>query len=547
MTETAGARQDAKRVMVLGIDGGSEAVIRRLAGNGTMPFMQSVLERGRFGPLTSVYPPATPPAWSTFMTGKNPGKHGIYEFSTYEGYDREPRVVNATRVQSETLWSMLTRAGKSLVAVNVPMTYPPAPVNGYVMGGLFSPSTEAAFTYPKSLYEQLRPQLGDYTISVNWQRYARRQFGRFMADLTRCTEQRTRYFQHLLRQADWDFSMIVFSETDFLQHIAWTYLDPDDDRDRNPAAEGLVTRYFRLLDDKLRLLAEEAGDAALVVFASDHGFGPLYKWVSINTWLAEQGLLTFRPEPVKKVRRALRLKRLVARCDPLNLRKLLPRGKGERMEVFGLIDWDRTQAFAALAGEQGIRINLKGREPQGIVAPGAAYDALCDELVEKLKQLRDPATNETIGAFVARREEVYSGPMLERACDVLYFLADGRYLTDVLPREAVFEATSWHAGSGTHRLQGLLGAIGPGVGVGTGPSDAMLQDLCPTILTVLGVPIPDDVDGRFLDGLFEPSAAAGYQPRFARAGAGPAQSTDGYTEEDEKHVVERLRALGYID
>ncbi len=547
MSETA-QKYTHNKVLILGLDGGSPHVIRRLTEQGHMPFLKSVIEKGSFGSLQSVYPPATPPAWSTFMTGKNPGGHSVFEFSTYDGYDKPLRVVNGRSVQCQTLWSLLSRAEKRLGVVNVPMTYPPHQINGSMITGLFTPSTEQQFTYPSDLYTKLQPKLGDYIISVDWHRYPRRKIRKFLHDLSECTHQRTRYTLQLMKDDPWDFFMVVYSENDFLQHIAWSFFDPDDPRENDPAIEAEVLAYLNLLDQKMADLYETAGDDTLLLVLSDHGFGPLKRIVYINTWLAQQGYLQFESELVNRYRRTRGIRQFVRRIDPYKLRRFIPKKGNIRTDVGGFIDFSNTQAFSVLAGEQGIRINLKGREKNGTVEPGQEYESLRDAIIEQLTQLQDPATGKTIGTCVRKREEVYSGPYLEQACDIVFILDDLNYLADVLPEKDIFADANWDYGAGTHRMDGLLAACGPGIQSDAPLEGAMLQDIMPTILYALDVPIPDDVDGKVLTQLFDEKSLERRPPAYESADAPPDKisQADEFCEDDERMVIERLKGLGYI-
>jgi predicted AlkP superfamily phosphohydrolase/phosphomutase len=540
--------ETASRVLVLGLDGGNLEIFRQYAQQGHMPFLAGVFERGTTGPLKSVIPPVTPPAWSTFMTGKNPGQHNIFDFSEYVNCNRPLQVVNSTKLRSETLWSMLSRAGKRVGVVNVPMTYPPQPVNGVMMTDLLTPSTEQTFTYPDTLYQELRPQLGDYIIAVIWREYSRRRVDAYLRDLETCTRQRARYVMHLMdRDPSWDFFMVVFSEIDHLQHGLWSFLDPQDGREHDPRVEALLAGYFRMLDGLLEQLCAKAGPQAQVYFVSDHGFGPVYNWLHINTWLQEQGLLAFKPGPLKALRRRRALRDLMKRLDPYNWRKLF-RGRGGKIsDILGIIDWGRTQAFAASSSDQGIRINLQGREELGTVAP-EDYERVRDQIIARLRELRDPETGELVATDIYKREEVFSGPSLERAADIIFICRDGEYVGDAFPARRLIEKTDWTRGMGTHRLHGMFMAFGPGIRRGAQIRDAHLQDMTPTLLYALRQPIPNDLDGRVLQEVFEERIQSANQPKFIaperqeRSAAAPVYSAD-----EEQLVLERLRGLGYID
>ncbi len=546
MPEQANTRP--KKVLVIGLDGANPDIIKRLAQDGTMPFMKSVLDRGALGNLKSVYPPLTPPAWTTFMTGKNPGKHGIFEFAAYESYDKPLGIVNSNTIKSDTLWSILNRENKKQIVVNVPLTYPPAQIDGAMITGFLTPSTQVNFTHPPDLYDRLRTELGEYIIEVSIRHYSRFRFPQCIKALKRSAVQRTRYCRKLLQTYNWDFFMMVYSENDFLQHVAWSYLDPDDDRDRNPKYIKLTYDYMRFLDEQIQQLCESADDDTLVMFVSDHGFGPLRKIVYINTWLEQEGFLTYQMKNVNQQRRLIEFRELLRNIDIWDLLYKLPYPKGKRRDNVANIRWDRTRAFSMLAGEQGIRINLKGRESNGIVNPGSEYEQLRDDIIGRLKELRDPETGKLIGNDVHKREDVYTGPYCNRACDIVFLLDEGNYLGEVFPGRDVFAPTTWTQGSGTHRLKGTLAAYGPGIRNHASLDNAQLQDILPTLLYAMNLPVPNDLDGRILKELFNDKFVSENPPRYGS----PHQphntnaTTSQQNEQNDRLVVERLKSLGYI-
>jgi predicted AlkP superfamily phosphohydrolase/phosphomutase len=555
------------KTLVIGLDGGDLRVLRRLAKEGHMPFFASILERGTSGELRSVVPPMTPVAWPTFMTGKNPGKHGIFDFRTYENTATPLRLNRSTSIRADTLWSLLSRADKRVGVVNVPMTYPPQPVNGVMITGVLTPSTEHTFTYPSTLYRDLRPELGDYIIAVTCQGRPARPFIR---DLLRCTQQRSKYVRHLMQREPWDFFMVVFSETDSLQHALWSYLDPQDKRQEDAKIERMIFAYFNRLDDEIRQICETAGQDTQLFFVSDHGFGPLSKWLYLNTWLHHQGWLTYKPwgllvaRSIHKLHRALRWQPIVV-LALTKLHRILSRalqrlgGQGKKLlphaevqyNVLAAIDWERTKAFFSSLGEQGIRINVRGLEPKGIVSPGREYEELRDEIITKLRELRDPDTGEQIIEHVWKREELYTGPCVDCAPDIMFLSHDVNWIADVAPSKRLVEEVSHIChlmGNGFHKMEGMFVACGPGIKVNGELENAQLQDVMPTLLYSLQQPIPNDVDGRLLSEIFEPNRLSQFPPEFIKPVKPDArdQATSSSSEEEEQ-VLERLRGLGYIE
>jgi len=538
------------KVFVIGLDGGSLHLLSRLAHEGYMPFFASILAEGVSGELRSVFPPSTPSAWSTFLTGKNPGKHGIFEFFTYENSATPLRVVNSLSLRTDTLWSLLSRAEKRIGLVNVPMTYPPHPVNGTMITGLLTPSVEQTFTYPSSLYNDLKKDLGEYIIGVTWREYAPRQIRQFLEALVHCIQQRRKYVRYLMERYPWDFFMVVFSETDVLQHALWSFLDPEDPRQTDEKVEAEILAYYQLVDRILEELCITAGENTRVFLISDHGFGPLLKWMRINTWLNRLGVLAFDRKRVLVRRGARKLREMVRQIDRQNWRRKLPVGpvrKGYRTDILSCIRWEQTKAFSVLSGEQGVRINLRGREPKGIISPGREYEELRDSIITEMQNLRDHKTGELLGHFVRKREEIYTGPFLEQAPDIVFLLGGGKWVADVFPASKVFEPADLQFGTGIHRMEGLFVARGPGIKQNERLQGARIEDLLPTLLFSLGLSIPADIDGRILSDIYHETTLSSHLPSYAAPvdeGRGRAET---YSADEEQQVIERLKGLGYIE
>ena len=538
------------RAFVIGLDGGNLGLLKRLAQEGHMPFFSSLIRQGVCGELRSISPPSTPPAWTTFMTGKNPGKHGVFDFFSYKNDLTPPRVVNSTFIRSATLWSILSEAGKRIGVVNVPMTYPPQPVNGVMMTGLLTPSTDLEFCYPASLYGELRRELGEFLIEVPWRDYVPERIPELFDALAHCSRQREKYVRALMLREPWDFFMVVFSETDSLQHALWSFLDQNDARHADMEIQKRAQGYFRLLDGILEELCSLAGQDTRIFFMSDHGIGPLLKWVHMNTWLQCLGLLSLDPKRLLAMRGVKWFAEAVMRLDRHGWRKKLPfvpKASSDPASILRCIRWNRTKAFVALSGEQGIRINLRGREPHGIVSPGREYEELRDQILMELRRLRDPETGEVVGTFARRREEVYAGQFMEQAPDIVFLLGEGRYVGDAFPGYPIFERTNWKHGMGTHRMEGLFLAVGPGIRTGQEVKGACIEDMLPTLLYTLKQPIPASCDGKVLSDIFREEYLAGARPHYSESEWGAAEERDDFSEDEERDIIEKLRSLGYVD
>ena len=548
----------AKRVLVIGLDGGTLDVIRPWAEAGYLPHFRALLEEGSHGRLKSTIPALSPPAWTSFMTGVNPGKHGVFDFLKRRpgSYDLQP--VRNHLPSLGTVFAWASQHGRRVGVLNVPMTYPPEPVNGFMVAGLGAPD-DADYAYPPGLADELRTK--GYRINTEVV-YAPGREDAFVREAFATTERRAQIALELLRREPWDFFTVVFRNLDGVFAHFWAFMDATHPQHDPALAErygDVILRYHRLLDRYLGDFLEAAGEDTVVLVMSDHGSGPLYKEVYLNVWLQQEGfqVLKQRADLIAGTRSLLRragltrenLTRLLGWHNVNRIKEWLP-GRLHALiphatpEIVDVVDWSRTRAYSfGYIGQ--IYINLQGREPQGIVAPGAEYEAVVDEIVARLWELEDPETGERVVDAVFRKEELYHGPHADEGPDINVIVKDMSYISHLgleFTGDAVFgPAVNYE--TGTHRLYGMLIAWGPGVRRAHTVEGAEIIDLAPTILHLLDVPVPEDMDGRVLTELFEGEPPpAPRVPRERPTGAPAAEMS----AEEEAEVLERLRQLGYL-
>ncbi|MEW5986333.1 MAG: alkaline phosphatase family protein [Chloroflexota bacterium] len=557
----------ATKVVVVGLDGATLNLIRPWAAAGLLPNLSNLMAGGAWGPLRTVIPPITGPAWTSLATGQNPGKHGIYDFLSRRPGSYDLISVNASRRRSPSLWGLLSQAGRKAGVLNVPLTYPPEPVNGFMVTGMLTPPEAADFCYPAELGEQLRQAVPDYVIQPGAILEAKGREAELVEALQAMTDMRRRAALHLLGHTDWDFFMVVFMATDVVQHACWHFMDAthrDYDPTAAPALSQAIQSIYQQVDDTLGQIVAELDDQTYLFVMSDHGFGPLENYFHVNVWLWREGFLHFQNSPTA------RLKQLLFRAGltPLNtyrwLRELgladrLARtAKRQRQRTRGLlgraflsfddVDWQRTRAYSV--GNVGpIYVNLRGREPQGIVEPGQDYEELLAEISATLLNVPDPLSGRPLIERVYGREELYSGPHLAEAPD-LFFIP--RNLRTNAFGALQFPSSHWleppFDRTGGHQMDGILLAKGPGIRPGYQVDGARIIDLAPTILSLLDVPIPDDVDGHILSTLFTDELAQGLQPVFTHVAT---VAPNGHHPLElpaaaEEAVRARLQGLGYL-
>jgi len=542
-----------RRVLVIGVDGGTFDLIHPWTEAGDLPNLRQLMAEGVHGPLESTLPPVTAPAWTTFATGKNPGKHGVFDFIRPTGGEFD--MVNATSIRAPTLWQILSEAGRTVGVMNVPVTYPPSKVNGFVIGGMLSP-VGGTFTYPADLLDRYSDLLKPYRIAPGVQ-YKPGKETRFAADLLDLVERRGEYALQLMTDFPHDFLMFHFQATDVMQHAFWKFVDathPDYDQQAASRFGPALKQIYCRIDDFIGQMLDRVPDDTSIVVMSDHGFGSLHYVVNLNLLLLDQGLLSLKRDVWTRFKADL----FHAGITPASIWHLIEQtglqnyvwqvSKSTRNKVvskflsFDDVDWSRTLAYSI--GHVGqVFLNLQGREPQGIVAPGAEYESVRHQVIQALEDLRHPETNLPLVDKVVFSDQIVHGPYAQRGPD-LHVVMDG-YRTIAFPLFATdnnIVTRQIRGDSGCHRLHGIFVASGPEIRAGVKVKDARIMDLAPTILHLMGLPVPEDMDGHVLT-----EALTTTRPiEYSTIGAADESIEVGLSPEETAEVEDRLRALGYL-
>ncbi len=520
-------------LLIIGLDGATLDLIAPWMDEGRLPAMASLRAEGACGELQSTLPPVTAPAWASFMTGKNPTHHGVFDFFDPASPDLDvPRLVSAADIQGATLWDYLTAHGVRLGVLNVPLTYPARPVHGFLVPGLLSP-VEGGHAQPPNLLEPYRDHLGAYRLTPG-RLFRPGDEVAFAGELGDLTERQLAYACALATDRQPDLFMVHFLATDIAQHKLWHTIDSDHPRHSpTPATRHLLAELFSRVDAGIERL-HAAYPADTVVVMSDHGFGPQHNVVNINIALEQAGLLRWRPGAGRALWRAASRRRLThAAASRLRRR--------QRLLHFADVDWEQTRAFSL--GHMGqVTVNLRGRQRWGAV-PAADYRSTLAAVESALARLCDPATGARLAVETVRantKAVPVAGPDLHVIIDgyrsVAYpaFAADGRSVA----RHPLSD-------SGSHRTNGILLARGPAIRPGS-IVGARLIDLAPTLLHLLGAAIPDDLDGHVLTQLFRSDFLLANPPKRRAAMAPERGLSDGEAATDPR-LRDRLRALGYLD
>ncbi|HHT9125021.1 MAG TPA: alkaline phosphatase family protein [Candidatus Brocadiia bacterium] len=576
------ANNPKRRVFILGLDGATFDIIKPLIEKGELPTFKKMIEGGVHGTLWSTIPTVSAPAWTSFATGKNCGKHSIIGFTkrdrNYNGY--RIRYLTGNDNKSLTLWDVLSRKGKSVVVINVPMTYPPKKVNGILVSGSDAVDTDANFTFPQSFKEEIFKISSDYKINLILGGYLSDDKRRHKAldMILSSIDARQRLVLHLMDNVKWDLFVVKFNNPDTIQHHFWNYMDPTHPY-HDPACDDTLKHaifsVYKKLDDVLASIINKLDDNTTLIVMSDHGSGQrINKAIYLNEWLMTMGFLSKKSKRpgrfalsdilynlMEKVL-ALLLKNLPPKIKA-TIKRYLPGAISRATSYFKLsgIDWDKTKAFV---GEvESIRINLKGEYPHGQVNNGKEYEELREIIIREIMHLKDPETGENVIEKAFKREELYSGPYVEEFPDIILVPKDNKY--DIswkffrekkatrLGDSFVVRQKHWRGTSGMHRLNGIFIMKGKDSKRGVEIANANIIDIFPTVMYQMGLPIPDDVDGKVLTDIFSSEFLKANPVQYEqplksdKETEEPVLTKEVYSQEEAGKVKEFLQELGYIE
>lgn len=528
-----------RRVMVIGLDGASFNFVGPFCRNGIMPNLNRFWKRSCSGGLVSSYPPITPAAWVTFMTGKLAGKHHVLDYEQFRFSDYSMRYYNAADVHASSLWRIVSEHNRKVAVVNVPMTYPPERVNGILIAGHNVPSPRSEYTFPRAFKEELLSHLPDYLNAGGGHKQKHGvSFDERVAALMRTVDHYHQATKLTDSKIDWDVLMVVFPHTD-MGHNMWPYMNPETS-ELYPRRRDCVARIFTKLDQALGdlfVLAEQRGADVLIM--SDHGHGTLRGWVRPNKLLQQWGYITML-NPAKWL-----AKRLGWEYQKVRYKHEQNRPARRVDEKIG-IDWSKTKAVVCQAVMWGfLYLNVRGRQPKGVVEPGREYDSLREELIGRFRESTAPDTGEALFNDILKPEEIYGGDRTSWDCpDLLLVPPEGVRVNRRMKGNWVAKRTVIKEALGTHLLKGLWMASGPDIKSGV-TFEANIQDLAPTILTLMGLPVPDDMDGKVLADIFRT------QPRISFSSPEPSdsakRSSATYSIKEEEQIQRQLADLGYAD
>ncbi len=488
------------KTFLIGLDGATFDVIKPLVNKGRLPNFKKILDDGFYSVLESTYPPSTFPGWPTIATGLNPAKHGVYGF--FDPAKRFPLLnkkisisdadyINRRMNGVNTLWSLLSDRYR-VCMINFPGTYPAKKVNGVMVSGLLTPSTtKKGLTYPGNLLSEINEAVKHYEIDAKFQVNKKNA----LENVNRVAKKRFALLSHFLEK-DFDFYCIVFTGLDRIQHYLWGKKD--------------VEMHYELLDEFLGILINKEKDSNFFI-VSDHGFQENKNYFYVNKWLIDKGFLNIKSKRKYSVSHMLRqsginkknILKLMKLTHTTNLLKLLPmKFKGfvpeNRTSIEEAdIDWPETKAYSIYSMENGIYLNRDGREPNGVVK-NKDYDRIRDQIINELKK-------EPVKINCLKKEDIYGGPFLEQIPDIILDIKEkGMKFNSSLADEVYgrVDPDKTEDPSGFHQQEGIFMAFGKDIA--KGKLNRLKQyDVLPTLLYMLGMPIPKNIDGSVVLDLFD--------------------------------------------
>jgi len=458
------------RVFIIGLDCAEPSLVFD-RWRQHLPNLRRLMEGGTYGELTSTIPAITVPAWASMMSSKDPGQLGFYGFRNRADYSYERMNIATSRlVKADRVWDILSRAGRHVVVAGVPQTYPVQPVNGCLISSFLTPSTQSHYTHPPQLKHEIEGVVdGEYMFDVPQFRTENKDH--LLEQIYALADQHHQVVKHLMTTKPWDFFMHVDMGVDRIHHGFWKYFD-----ERHPLYEPgnpyeyAIRDYYIHLDRQIGERLELLDDDTVVLVVSDHGGQPMMGGICFNEWLKQEGYLALEYEPDYLV--------------PL-----------EKCEV----DWAKTLAWGSGGYYARLFLNVKGREPEGIIDP-ADYERVRDELAERIEAITDVAGN-NIGSVVYRPEQIYR-EVNNIAPDLIVYFGNLRWRSVGslgLNRIHTFENDTG-PDDANHAQDGLYIYFDPrsrGEGYGL---KRHLMDVAPTVLDLVEVSVPADMQGRSFAG-----------------------------------------------
>lgn len=498
------------KVLVIGIDGAEPEIVFPLIKKGELPNLAKLTKKGGYGKLISTQPPISPIAWPTFSRGVNPGKHGVFDFlhKAQNTYNLKP--VDSEKIGGKSVWQILSDRGKKVGIFNLPMTYPPEKVNGFIFCGWFPPTFSNDYTYPNSLISELKQKFGNFDLSPH-EIYSRGREREFFKELDRILGLEINIASYLIKKKKWDLFVCVFMGIDHLHHYAWHLIDeshPFYDKEESKKFSKKFYDYYKKVDQAVGRLTKLVDmEKTTAIIMSDHGGGPYYRSVHLNTWLLKKGYLSLKKTPMTLIKRmafesGITIENIHKILDKTRVIKLVEKRFTRFPDSFSYnlvkkfflsfddIDWKKTRAYCFGRYWGSIYLNVRGREPKGIVSKGKQFEKLKKEISSKANDLASSAVE---------GKEIYNGQFTNAAPDLIFIpknKSDLFFGFSDFGSNKVFSPS--YRTTGTHSDEGILIVSRANSKKRVRIKNARIEDLAPTILSILNESGGENMDGKIL-------------------------------------------------
>lgn len=499
------------KILIVGIDGAAFKLVK--AWRNDFPNINKLINNGVFGKMSSTIPPLTSPAWNCLYTGKNPGKIGIFDFIDYPIRKNNINIVNSATQEVQSFWEIMGNNGVKVGVVNAAVTYPPKPVNGYLICGFGTPWGKGSYSYPDFLTNILKEKF-DYEITSPMSLFDPDHEEKYFQSWIGITRKRLDSLKWLIKNYPCDCLFATFFATDSAQHYCWHHIDKDHPKYNHDKASKYrehIKKVYMEVDSAIGKLLKEVDEGGSVFIVSDHGFYSCYGTFNINSWLEKNGFLKFKNNLELKQSNIIALKNFIMGFMSENVIKSIIKYVPDCVlklfkhdtnrsnmiqKLLNSIDWESTYAYAV--GNMGqIFLNVKGREENGIVTPDD-YETIRDSIINKLRATKDPYVGRNIFTHIYKREDIYTGKYLDRAPDIVFILENFM--------QTIETNTIWNNTpplTGTHDMDAIFIGSGNGIKKGHRIDGISIYDVAPTLLHMLNCPIPHDVDGKVMKHIFE--------------------------------------------
>lgn len=490
------------KLLIIGLDGATWDLIKPWVAQGKLPILKRLKNGGVWGELESTIPPVTGPSWVSFATGMNPGKTGVFDFLIRRKGTYGLKPISSEVFRGKALWDILSNQGIKVGVMNFPMLCPPYEINGFMVSGMGSPEYGNT-TFPKHLKTEIDEVADGYEIAINYfeEKYDDEEL--FLKDANRIIEKRAKVIYYLMKEKNWDAFFIVLSCTDWIQHFMWKHLDksyPTHDPSRSKKYKLEFLKLWHKIDQIIGSMKELAHEDTHVFVISDHGFGRQYGCFSLNNWLERERYLVRSPRErirtilEKFIKPFLHIDFLKVKWKRLT-KKIVPEQ----------IDFEKSIAYTLghTIPFGAIYLNVKDRDPKGFINKEKEYNKVKKIIAEKLENLGHQI-GKNLNVKIFDPKEIYKGDQLELAPDILFTINNWECVVienfnNFLYRDQPY--SNRHTGS--HRINGIFLAFGPGIKKRVEIKDAKIYDIAPTILHIFNLPLPKDMDGRVLTEIFE--------------------------------------------